>query len=676
MRLVSIMGVGFTAIAAAAGAGGGGGGSTVYPEKSGVYSENFSAVVDNTSLAILPGWAAYNSGGATGGNANAYQTLGGKLRRAVADYSARPGQFVIGRSAPADRIFRAKIDTLGAGDSTCFVLAGTNEATSLYLRPTGSGDALTLYSKVAGTESVLWSQSVQVPAYLNRVLQNGDVIDMRLLAGRVHVLVGGIRITPVAGVDVSSLGFADRVGLGSVSPGSLTRIDDLYVAPLAADLSIASTQVFWAGRLADGGRYVPMSGTYRGTVLDLDYRVVNAASGAVVQTWARVTGATISGGNWAASVFVPFCDLTVNPRVHVEIRAANDVDSATQGTTFAVGLAVGHYGQSNAGYRGYEDATAATVANAYTWGDVAGSTWHNNSATAYRGAYMATMAATLATAIGIPVGVFVQGVGSQTIDNLIGPWWPSLVSNANLAGVNGYITAWDWTQGEAEAATITDVNVTDYRSKFDTLLGLLRGVSSTNDAKVGVTIIGRYRGAHTLGTDGGNRKWGQARSVLMSLSDKPGVYISSSLNDLGMRDDYHYTAAAFVEVGRRDAGSMAQALGYVGKSGRGPIITSGTRSGAVITMAVNLNDAASISGTGLTNYDVSTDDFATLLTVSSVAVSGSTIVITLSAAPSGPVKVRSFYGMEYVPDPVRAIGSYADGTTIPFEPIYNPITVS
>ena len=94
---------------------------------------------------------------------------------------------------------------------------------------------------------------------------------------------------------------------------------------------------------------------------------------------------------------------------------------------------------------------------------------------------------------------------------------------------------------------------------------------------------------------------------------------------------------------------------------------------AVITMPVDLNGAASIAGTGLTNYQVSTDDFATFKTISSAAVSGSNIVLTLSADPGTPVKVRSFYGMTYS-SPTRAIGTYADATTIPVEPLYVAIT--
>lgn len=151
--------------------------------------------------------------------------------------------------------------------------------------------------------------------------------------------------------------------------------------------------------------------------------------------------------------------------------------------------------------------------------------------------------------------------------------------------------------------------------------------------------------------------------------------MATHLTDATLADSLHYTADAYVENGRRAGMSMAAALGYGGVNGRGPLITGATRSAATITLVVDLNGASSISGTGLTNYQVSADDFATQLTVSSTAVSGSTIVLTLSADPGSSVKVRSFYGMDWT-SPVRAIGNYADGTTIPVEPLYQPITAA
>lgn len=144
---------------------------------------------------------------------------------------------------------------------------------------------------------------------------------------------------------------------------------------------------------------------------------------------------------------------------------------------------------------------------------------------------------------------------------------------------------------------------------------------------------------------------------------------------LPVAPDYHLTALGYTELNRRDAQTAAKLMGASTYDGRGPIITSGTRSGAVITMAVNLNGAASIAGSSVTGFDVSADNFATLLTISSVNVSGGNVVITLAADPATAVKVRSYWG--YKPTQSSVItGTYADGTTIQAEPIYNPITVS
>ena len=210
-----------------------------------------------------------------------------------------------------------------------------------------------------------------------------------------------------------------------------------------------------------------------------------------------------------------------------------------------------------------------------------------------------------------------------------------------------------------------------YRTAFEALLTKLRTLAGRN-TPVGVTIVGKSTAPN------GPSVWGAMRAALFRLDDMDGVSISHNFVDTPMADDFHYTANGYLEANRRTALSLAKAMGYSTHDGRGPIITGATRSGATITLAVDLNGAASISGTGLNYYEVSTDDFATTKTISSAAVSGGNIVITLSADPGAAVKVRSFYSNSYGnspnPAPVFAIGTYADATTIPVEPLFVPIT--
>lgn len=217
-------------------------------------------------------------------------------------------------------------------------------------------------------------------------------------------------------------------------------------------------------------------------------------------------------------------------------------------------------------------------------------------------------------------------------------------------------------------------NETAYRATFDALLGKLRGaIAGRADAPVGVCVIGHTSDGHMSGATFGDANWSNVRACLTRLVNKPGVFLATGLQDGTLTDSLHYVANSYVENGRRAGMSMAAALGYGGANGRGPLVTGVARSGATVTLSVDLNGASSLSGTGLTHYQVSTDDFATLKTISSAAVSGNSIVLTLAADPGAPVKVRSFYGMTWT-SPVRAVGTYADATTIPVEPIYSAIT--
>ena len=549
---------------------------------------------------------------------------------------------------------------------------GTDNKNCAFINSVNSGGVMQDVScskSVAGIKIGVSNDGVPRPDGLGRPIQTGDVLEVRVIGSRLHLLINEIQISPAAGWNLDmTIPFVKGsiVGLGTNAGGGV--VDDIYIASLSAVLSINDPAVFIPGSIPLGGRSAPVSGTYAGTVSALDYRIVNAATGAVVKPWERVASPIIAGNVWSANVFVPMCDTTVNPKIKIQVRAANDIDATALSTPTCVGLTVGSYGQSNSANRGTGGATPHAVAHAYTWSSDASSVWKGGDTTSdLRSQLWATK---LAQITGIPCGVLVLGEGGASIQSLTTVFWESAANDkAVSASAKGYVASWLWTQGEAEASDTDGVNVTEYRGHFDNLLGLLGGISATPTPKVGICVIGKTTGGHVSGDSAGNLHWSKQRENLFNMTDKPNVYIATNLSDAAMIDAYHYTSDAYVENGRRAALSMGKAMGYSTYDGRGPIITGATRSGAVITLSMNLNGATSVVGTGLTNYEVSANDFASVLDINSVAVSGSNIVITLAADPDAPVKVRSFYGMTYG-TPTLAIGTYADGTTIPVEPIY------
>ena len=655
-----------------------GGGVIPFPPKP-FYFTDFAGIANNTTLRSLPGWSAYNSTSSTDAKRDGWQVQSNRIKRMAtnSDYGTAPGLFVIGRDAgSADHTIRCKFSALPANGEVIHIVVGaTHQNNSAYFSCAASGGVMGLFvleKNVNGTVTTLLSQAVTTSG-LGRAMQVGDEIELQTVGQFLHLFINGRRITPAGGTSLDTGGAFTKgqiVGFGSRSAAS-AEFDDVYVAAVGGVASMAATPIFWPGSLTLGGRSVPLSGTYSGNVQALDYRVVNETTNAVVKDWARISGATVSAGAWSGSVFVPMGSIATNPKMRVQVRAANDTDIRAISGATVVGLAVGSYGQSNSAYRGQYSATSHAVANAYSWGNEANG-WEGGATTTLTRVQL--WATKIAERCGIPTGVFVYGVGSKNITQLTASgtdgYFDELEATAQTAKAYGYIESWLWTQGEEEASTGAAFNESAYRATFDTLLGKLRGaIAARADAPVGVCVIGHTSGGHLSGATFGDANWSAVRAGLSKLIDKPGVFMATHLTDATLTDSLHYVANAYVENGRRAGMSMAAALGYGGANGRGPLITGAARSGATITLAVDLNGASSLSGTGLTNYQVSTDDFATLKTISSAAVSGNSIVLALAADPGAPVKVRSFFGMTWT-SPVRAVGTYADATTIPVEPLF------
>lgn len=660
-----------------------GGGSSLPPvvEKS-FYFENFDAQADNVQLKNMSGWSSYSSLGSTN-TLTMWKVLSGVMRYGTTGEAATtPGLFIIGRATGSNNhTLRFKIARMpDAGRVLTVAVAATHNQNAIAVGLTTVAgttfQTLTIDRNVGGTATSLLSIGLSTfPAFgLNAV------IDIQVISGKVYVYANSLLIGS-SQFDGGGYVQGDIVGVGTRSAHD-TGIDDVYIAPMFANLSVSATQIFWTGSAALGGRSVELSGAYVGTVAALQYRVLNAATKAVVQDWVYAASQIISGGTWSASCFVPLASLAVNPSYVVQLRPTNDTDAIAMTNEFTVGYVVSEYGQSNANNRNNGPATAYSVVNpSYVIAPrVAGWTKYTSAATTTSPA--AITADVLGTLTGVPVGHIVIGWGAQPIDNLIGVsvppstldslWFDDLTALFDQYKLSGYVSAWNWTQGEAEANAALSVDEAAYRGKFDTALSLMRSLSAVSNAPVTVTIIGKAN------PPAATSFWGAMRAALYNLRDKPGVTIAHNFLGVPMVDDFHYTGEGYKEANRRTGLSLGKALGYTTYDGRGPLVTGATRAGATITLAVNLNGATSISGTGLNYYEVSTDNFATTLTVSSAAVSGGSIVITLAADPGAAVKVRSFYSNTYgnSPNPteVLAVGAYADGSSIPVEPIYVPVT--
>lgn len=691
-----------------------GGGATLTPPRVSI-TEPFTAA-NSTYLRQLSGWAAYDSTGATitSTATNVYWVQSNQLIKnaGASDFATAPGVALIGRSlgsGETNQRIKVRIVTIAPGGSGRLSLcaASTHSGDLLWLEIITGGAGATLNKRQSGTTTTLATITPSATA-LGRSIASGDDAEIRVYGQLAWVYISGVLVTAAAGTSLDTGGAftkGERFGFATRDQGG--TYDNLEATTLDGLLTITAPAVFWADD-GTGQRNVELAGTYVGTApTAMRYRLRDATTLAVVQDWAAMTGFSASAGTWAASGVCPLNSNAGTDRYRIEVGAMNDSAASVVSTPFAVGYGIGGWGQSNNQLRDGTIAGAGAPANLnayYCVRNASVSTWTRNTGSGDQRPGM-HIAARLSTLTGVPVGVMMHGVGAQAIDRLTPDTtvtntdsgetgtpsinnWVQLVNRVNGAKLNGFVRAWIWTHGESGAFISGVTDEAAYKSDFSEILTGLRAWGVTATAPVGITIIGRYNSGGAGGNDpvGGTAiaEWNANATARRRTSYELGevdaltnVYVGSNFIGCPMTDAYHYTGEGFRLVSERDAQSMAQVVfGVSTYSGRGPLVTAAIRSGATITLTVDLNGAASIAGTGLTNYEVSSDDFATTLTISSAAVSGSDISIVLSADPGSAVKVRSFAGYDWGDSYVAAIGTYADASTIPVEPIYIPITAA
>jgi hypothetical protein len=316
---------------------------------------------------------------------------------------------------------------------------------------------------------------------------------------------------------------------------------------------------------------------------------------------------------------------------------------------------------------------------------------------------MMQMAKTLSTLIGIPVGIFATGNIATTLAYNIpsGGGWATLTNY--LAAIRGTVEVMLWDQGEGD--TDGGFSPTTYSSVFrsDFLPGLRTATGNPN-IWVGISPVGRFA---STGTTAPNSSDGAAnceirRDVLQQqyldiVANETKVFISDhklgTLHGGGGADAYHYdnTAQGYPEMGRRAAYTVAKLVyGISTADGTGAFVTSASRTTNVIDLTLNLNGGNAITGptsvstgnvptatqTSLSGFQVSADNFATTLAISSVTLNAGQIRITLAANPGAAVKIRSHYGWSY-DDTVLFYTTYADGrANIPVAPIRVAVTAA
>lgn len=410
---------------------------------------------------------------------------------------------------------------------------------------------------------------------------------------------------------------------------------------------------------------VPVSATVTGADGVVEMRVVDL-EGVGMMSWAAI--GTSSGGTVSGTLTVP-----QGGWYKLQTRKASNRGAVSTSTNkFGVGAGFVMAGQSNmvflwaSGRQTYPDypLSASTVrgiqigAGKGVYGRIGNyddtfppSTSFGNGGSGYStvnsgvtdgGDGMVYFANLLTAALGVPVFFVMSAVGGTEIE----AWqpgqvhWNNTMTLLDIAG--GDCEGMFWYQGENNAGN----SQAAYGAKISPIhQGML--------TKTGRTTANFAFGMVTLGPTGNYGAEGTAgpiRAAQIAYLSNPGVFLAGVAGDRSSPagDQVHIYPDSQIVMGHRYAKSLLAY--YAGTPKPGPRITGATRSGAVVTVEIAggtgaLKDGAGGSGANLKGFRVF--DGASLMTISSTAISGNTVVLTLSATPSGTVTLD--HGMPNLP---------------------------
>jgi hypothetical protein len=543
-------------------------------------------------------------------------------------YTLNSGAFV---AASVNALMIRAYGTNGIAIHDMINSAETNGVSAAFSGSWVAGDKLR--AKITGTTLTVYRNGVAVQTFTGRTHNQTQAT-----FGIGYPLIGGN--WDIADVTDPSDSFE-----AAVSSITLTDLTNNRVYQRAAGTDAAA---------------LTFAGSYTGTPGIIEYRIFDVTAGAALvgHDWQTLIAAP-SGGVFSASRTI-----ASGGPYRLDLRASAAPGTVTSGTAqWLVGDVLLVSGQSNAD--GLRVGTSAVAPDAKVRLYDQDDSWKQMFAS--NGAGVVALANRMRTLTGKPVGIMVRASAATSI----GQWQPgggSLLdqaladlqqATATPAKTTGDIAAFLWCQGEADTGVGTSYNApTAYRAALDAIYTAVKNQTGRSAAQLPflLAVTGRHEGQ-----SGNDMGWQNIRQAQMEwCATTAGAVLSHMTYDLPMADMFHYTAPdGYAEHGKRFGRSAAKAVGATVYGADGPKILSATRQGAAITVQVALNGSAALqtSGTGaLSGWQVSADDFATLLPVSAIAVQGtSQILLTLASAPAANVTLKLRYGWGQDPDTANLV---------------------
>lgn len=438
----------------------------------------------------------------------------------------------------------------------------------------------------------------------------------------------GIITTPTLGVVISNFTFADRVF--QRNPGGTTK-----------DINI--------------------SGTYTGGLFTSLNATVNIVAGGTALTTA-CTNVSASGGTWTATIpAVP-----QGAWYKATVTEPLSTNSGSQTVQWGVGINILCIGQSNMWYMWVH--SPGGVSNTYSrrWN---GNGWFLPTAAAQPfeidspqgGQGIVTLLNNIRTAVGgtVPVAALEYAIAGTQISSWLvgGSSWTALVSSSfglNKAGMVPEFEFVLWHQGESDSV-VGKTPQTYYAADLALVYTQCQTISNRSNTtlKFGVAMMGA-----TIGTSNTDANDNTVRAIHWdSSTTTTGMFFSGSTLDLIhlLNDEYHWTGPSLIRAGERYANAVNNQLGLSANGSQGPRISSAYWAVGTNQIIINvqqlsggatlLDGTGSSTGTGLTTAQ---SGFVVTAsggqTVSSLALSAGTVVITMSANRGVGETVTFTYG--------------------------------
>lgn len=413
---------------------------------------------------------------------------------------------------------------------------------------------------------------------------------------------------------------------------------------------------------------IRLAGTYRasGTVIDVQARVLNSGTQAVITDWTTVA-AGVSGGVWSGDIggiTRQVLDLEINVRLVIDSAS----QTALTGFVAQAGVVLQVLGQSLPEYLRTDTAYTAGVPSSNLSSFVPSTVPPNTTTGSYSGAAQARFRRGPA-----PMYQYQIGYGEFQLATRVqaGASCRVLVCCDAMAGspignyLNNTYLAFDravesitrtgagivlWEQGQSNQV----MTGAEYQSALTTLYEALAeacggvGAFEFGVSPLALSLDHNSSSGAIYGLRIAQKQWVAARQLAGDVN----VFLAdNNTNDITLQDYIHQTgnAAGAGRMVERWAQSMLKRLGAQTYSGEGPELTGITWDGDVtVSVAVAQNGGTGLqtpSVGSITGFDVSADGGSTWAAPSAAVITdATTITLTLAEAPAQSPLVRYQFG--------------------------------